>query len=79
MNRIVVIGAVLVVLGIAGLVIDSVTVREQTANIDLGPVEVTATEERTIDIPRLAGQAAIAVGAIMVILGVLARPSAEQR
>ncbi len=73
MNRIVTIGLILVVLGIAGLVIDRVTYQEETANVDLGPVEITATEERSIDIPRLASQGALAVGAIMVILGLLGR------
>lgn len=74
MNRTVLIGLILVVLGIAGLVIKSVTYQEDSASVDLGPVEITATEERTIDIPQVAGQAAIAVGALMVIIGLLARP-----
>lgn len=78
MNRTVVIGLILVVLGIGGLVIDSVTYREDAASVDLGPAEITVTEERTVDIPRVAAQAAIAVGALMVILGLLTRrPSGE--
>lgn len=71
MKRIVTIGIILVVLGIAGLVIKSVTYREDTANVDLGPVEITATEERTVDVPQIAAQAAIGIGALMVILGLL--------
>ncbi len=77
MNRTVLIGLVLVVLGIGGLVIKSVTYRADRASIDLGPVEITATEERTLDIPQVAAQVAIAVGAIMVIVGFLARPDSK--
>ncbi len=74
MNRTVLIGLILVILGIGGLVIKSVTYQEDTASVDLGPVEITATEERTVDIPQVAAQAAVAVGALMVIIGLLARP-----
>lgn len=73
MKRTVLIGLILVVLGIAGLVIEGITYRANTASVDLGPVEITATEERTLNIPRVAAQAAIGVGALLVILGFLAR------
>ena len=43
MNRTVLIGLVLVVLGIGGLGMKSVTYRADRASIDRGPVEVTAT------------------------------------
>ena len=78
MNRIVIIGLILVALGIGGLVIKSVTYRADSATLDLGPVEITATEERSLDIPQIAAQAAIAVGALMVIVGLLARPDASK-
>ncbi|MFA5550981.1 MAG: hypothetical protein WDA03_05115 [Trueperaceae bacterium] len=78
MNRIVIIGLILVALGIGGLVIKSVTYRADSATLDLGPVEITATEERSLDIPQIAAQAAIAVGALMVIVGLLARPDTSK-
>ncbi|MFA5595801.1 MAG: hypothetical protein WDA15_11010 [Trueperaceae bacterium] len=77
MNRTVLIGLIVLALGIGGLVIKSVTYRADTASVDLGPVEITATEERSIDIPQIAAQAAIAVGALMVIIGFLTRPDAK--
>lgn len=77
MNRTVLIGLILVVLGVGGLVIKSVTYRADTTSVDLGPVEITATEERSLDIPQVAAQAAIAVGALMVIIGLLARPGSK--
>ncbi len=79
MNRTVLIGLILVILGIGGLVIKSVTYQEDSASVDLGPVEITATEERTVDIPQVAAQAAIAVGALMVIIGLLSRPERSAR
>lgn len=78
MNRIVIIGLILVALGIGGLVIKSVTYRADSATLDLVPVEITATEERSLDIPQIAAQAAIAVGALMVIVGLLARPDTSK-
>lgn len=73
MKRIVLIGIVLVVLGAAGLIIKSVTYQEETTNIDLGPVDITASQEKTVDIPEVAAQIVIAVGALMVIIGALSR------
>ncbi len=79
MNRTVIIGLIVLLLGIGGLVIKSVTYRADSTSIDLGPVELTATEQRKLDIPQVAAQAAIAVGALMVILGLLAKaPSSDK-
>lgn len=77
MNRTVLIGLIVLALGIGGLVIKSVSYRADTTSVDLGPVEITATEERTLDIPQVAAQAAIAVGALMVIIGLLTRPNSK--
>lgn len=73
MKRIVMIGIVLIVLGAAGLIIKSVTYRGDSTTIDLGPIDITATQEKRLDIPAVAAQAAIAVGALMVIIGALSR------
>lgn len=73
MKRIVIIGIVLIVLGAAGLVIKSVTYQAETTSIDLGPVDITATQEKSLDIPQVAAQIVIAVGALMVIIGALSR------
>lgn len=73
MKRIVLIGIVLIVLGAAGLIIKSVTYRAETTTIDLGPIDITATQEKSLDIPQVAAQIGIAVGALMVIVGLLSR------
>lgn len=73
MKRIVLIGIVLIVLGAAGWIIKSVTYQAESTHIDLGPVDITATQNKTVDIPQVAAQVAIAVGALMVIVGSLSR------
>lgn len=73
MKRIVLIGIVLVVLGAAGLIIKSVTYRAETTSVDLGPVDITATQEKKLDIPEVGAQIVIAVGALMIIIGALGR------
>lgn len=69
MKRLVWIGVVLMVLGIGALVIKRVTYQADSATVDLGPVELTATEQKTVDIPQAAGIAAISVGALLVVIG----------
>lgn len=71
MNRTVLIGLIIAVLGVGALVIKSVTYRADSTSIDLGPIELTATEQRRVDIPQIAGYAAIGVGALMVIVGLV--------
>ncbi len=73
MNRIVIIGIVLIVLGAAGWIIKSVTYPGESTTIDLGPVDITATQQKRFDIPEVAAQVTIAVGALMVIIGALSR------
>lgn len=73
MNRLVVIGLILVVLGILGLVFPRIAWTEERTAVDLGPVEVEAEQQRSVPIPQLAAGAAIAVGAVLAVVGATRR------
>lgn len=51
-----VIGIVLILLGIVGFAIKSITYTKDTTKLDVGPLEVTASEKRTVDIPDIAAE-----------------------
>jgi hypothetical protein len=73
MKPLVIFGIMLIAIGIAGLIIDSITFTEKKVVIDAGPLKVTADQQRTIPIPSIAGVIAIAVGAGMIFFGRQAR------
>ncbi|MEX2502216.1 MAG: hypothetical protein WD336_07555 [Trueperaceae bacterium] len=69
MNRLVTIGLILIVLGLAGLIVPRIGFTDSETVIDAGPVQVQAERERSIEIPDVAGGAAIAAGLVLVVVG----------
>ena len=69
MNRLIAIGLILLTLGVLGLVFPRVTWTEERTALDLGPVEIEAEQERSVAIPDIASGAAIAVGALLAVVG----------
>jgi len=69
-----VIGALLIALGIAGLLIDSIQFRDKRTVIDAGPIKVTEERQHSVSIPTIAGVIAVVAGAALVFL----RPPAAQ-
>ena len=63
------IGIVLIVLGVAGLVVENVSFTERRTVLDVGPLKVQADEQRVVPIPTIAGIAAVAVGLGLVFMG----------
>lgn len=61
------IGVLLVILGIAGLVIEYVTVTETRTVAEIGPLELQSEEERNIPIPTIAGIIAVVAGLIIIV------------
>ena len=70
---IVVIGALLIALGIAGLLIDSIQFRDKRTVIDAGPIKVTEERQHTVSIPTIAGVLAIVAGATLLFFSRQAR------
>lgn len=73
MKPIAVLGALLIAIGIAGLVIANISFTEKKVIVDAGPLKVTADQQRNIPIPTIAGVIAIVVGAGLLFYGRKAR------
>jgi hypothetical protein len=73
MRPLVIFGAMLIAIGIAGLIIDNISFTEKKVIVDAGPLKVTADQQRTIPIPSIAGVIAIVAGAGMIFFGRQAR------
>jgi hypothetical protein len=69
MKPISILGALLIALGIAGLLIANITFTEKKVIVDAGPLKVTADQERNIPIPSIAGVIAVLVGAGLLYYG----------
>jgi len=61
------VGVLLVILGIAGLVMEYVTVTEKRTVLDVGPLELKAEEEHNYPIPTIAGIVAVIAGLVMIV------------
>lgn len=64
-----VVGIVLIVAGLFGLVSGSFRYTRQTHQVDIGPIEVAAKEQRRVEIPVWAGVAAIVAGGALLLVG----------
>ena len=62
MRNLMAIGVVLIVLGLAGLVIENVTFTETKKVVDIGPLEINSEEQHNVPIPTIAGIMAILAG-----------------
>jgi len=59
-------GAILIVLGIIALVWGGITYTKREKVIDVGPIEASVDERKTIPLPPVVGVVAVIAGAIMV-------------
>ena len=62
-------GLVLIGLGIAALVVGRFSYTTEKTVIDMGPITASVDEKHSVDIPDIAGIAAIVAGALLVFLG----------
>lgn len=61
------IGVVLIVLGLAALVYQGFSYTTEEKILDLGPIEATKQETKTVPLPPIFGGLAVASGVVMVI------------
>ena len=61
------VGVLLVILGIAGLVIQNVQFTETKRVLDVGPLHVNSEERHNVPIPTIAGIVAVLAGLALVI------------
>lgn len=69
MRSLTLIGVILIVLGIAGFVFKRVTYPSETSKVNVGPLQVTTEQKRTVDIPDIASGAAVLAGIVLTIAG----------
>lgn len=63
------VGVLLIVLGIAGLAVRTISYTTKEKVLDLGPIQATADKEHDVFIYPAAGIAAILIGGVLVVMG----------
>jgi len=66
MRHLLLVGVVLVVLGIAGLIVENFTFTETKEVLNVGPLQITAEEQHNVPIPTIAGIFAVIAGLGMI-------------
>lgn len=69
-----VIGAILLVLGLAGLLTGGFSFTKETTQAQLGPLSLTVKEKESVNIPRWLSVGAMVAGAVVLVLGFRNRP-----
>jgi len=69
MNPIKLVAIALIVVGILGLAYGGFSYTKDTTVVKLGPIELSAKEKQTVNIPMWAGVGAIVVGGLLLVLG----------
>jgi hypothetical protein len=69
MRPLAILGVILIVLGIAGLIAGRFHYTTEKKVLDVGPLEATAKEQHTIDVPDIAGVIAVLAGGFLVYVG----------
>ncbi len=69
MNAIKLVGLALIVAGILGLAYGGFSYTKDTTVVKLGPLEVSAKEKQTVNVPLWAGVGAIVVGGLLLVMG----------
>jgi uncharacterized membrane protein HdeD (DUF308 family) len=67
------IGIVLIVLGIVALAYQGISYTSRETIIDIGPLEATAEQEKTVPLPPVLGGAAVVGGVVLLIAGLRKR------
>lgn len=69
MRPLAIVGLVLIGLGIAGLVLGQFSYTTEKTVTDVGPITASVDEKHSVDVPEMAGIAAILAGALLIYLG----------
>jgi len=69
MNPSKLIGVVLIVAGVLALLYGGFSFTKETHDFKLGPIELSVKEKESVNVPVWAGVGAIAVGALLLVMG----------
>jgi hypothetical protein len=73
MKPIAVLGAVLIVFGLAALAYQGITYTSKETVIDIGPIHATADREKTLRLPPVLGVTAVGGGVALLVAGLRKR------
>jgi len=69
MNAVKLVAIALIAAGILGLAYGGFSYTKDTTVVKLGPIEISAKEKQTVNVPMWAGIGAIVVGGLLLVLG----------
>ena len=69
MKPVAILGVVLIVLGIGALVYQGFTYTTKEKVLDLGPLQATATRQKTVPLPPVVGIVAVVAGVALLMAG----------
>ena len=73
MKPLTIVGIVLIALGVIALAYQGITYTTKEKVIDIGPLKVEATKEKTIPLPPVLGGVAVVAGVVLLIVGARSR------
>ncbi len=73
MKPLTIVGIVLIALGVIALAYQGVTYTTKENVIEVGPLKIEATKEKTIPLPPVLGGVAVAAGVVLMIVGARSR------
>jgi hypothetical protein len=73
MKPISMIGAVLIVFGLAALAYQAITYTSRETVLDVGPIHATADRQKTVPLPPIVGGTAVIGGVLLLVAGVRKR------
>lgn len=68
MNALKIVAIILIIAGIAGLAYGKFSYTKATHEVNLGPLDLSVKEKRTVNVPLWAGLAAIAAGLALLVI-----------
>jgi hypothetical protein len=69
MNPIKLVALALIVAGVLGLAYGGFSYTKDTTVVKLGPIEISAKEKQSVNVPMWAGIGAIVVGGLLLVMG----------
>jgi len=69
MNPIKLVAIALIVAGVLGLAYGGFSYTKDTTVVKLGPIELSAKEKQTVNVPMWVGIGAIVVGGLLLVMG----------
>ena len=61
-------GVILIVIGLIGLIWGGISWTEEETLVDIGPIEASAEQERTVPITPLVGGVALVAGIVLLVI-----------